>query len=95
MTNTEKFLVVLTAASVVRDATGNINDTIPLGSVCEFSKTACELGYNFSSCAVEKCNFGLNNNNQVHKFIDVKFALEKTFFFFFCFKKNPLTSVLR
>lgn len=70
MANRGKSAVVFTAASVVRDATGNINDTIAIGSmVCEGpAKAACELGYNFSICAVEKCDFGLNNNNQVGKF---------------------------
>ncbi|XP_075904810.1 solute carrier family 12 member 1 [Nelusetta ayraudi] len=53
------------SASVVRDATGNITDAIVTG-VCEGpAQAACELGYNFSICAIEKCPFGLNNNNQV------------------------------
>ncbi|XP_070785986.1 solute carrier family 12 member 1 isoform X2 [Enoplosus armatus] len=54
------------SATVVRDATGNINDNITAGALCTGpAAAACELGYNFSSCAVEKCNFGLINNNQV------------------------------
>uniref|UniRef100_A0A665T1Y5 Solute carrier family 12 member 1 n=1 Tax=Echeneis naucrates TaxID=173247 RepID=A0A665T1Y5_ECHNA len=55
------------SATVLRDATGNLNDTVALGTLCDGSSAiACELGYNFSSCAVEKCNFGLMNNFQVH-----------------------------
>uniref|UniRef100_A0A665TBW8 Solute carrier family 12 member 1 n=1 Tax=Echeneis naucrates TaxID=173247 RepID=A0A665TBW8_ECHNA len=54
------------SATVLRDATGNLNDTVALGTLCDGSSAiACELGYNFSSCAVEKCNFGLMNNFQV------------------------------
>uniref|UniRef100_A0A3B4UUE6 Solute carrier family 12 member 1 n=1 Tax=Seriola dumerili TaxID=41447 RepID=A0A3B4UUE6_SERDU len=54
------------SATVVRDATGNITDAIPIGSFCNGSSSiACELGYNFSSCEVEKCKFGSMNNFQV------------------------------
>ncbi|KAM8893684.1 solute carrier family 12 member 1 isoform 2-T2 [Spinachia spinachia] len=54
------------SATVVRNATGNISDIITAGMVCNGSSVAaCELGYDFSSCAVEKCKFGLINNNQV------------------------------
>ncbi|KAM3877435.1 LOW QUALITY PROTEIN: solute carrier family 12 member 1 [Diretmus argenteus] len=54
------------SATVVRDATGNVNDTVTMGAACEGSAVAaCELGFNFSSCAVEDCKFGLLNNNQV------------------------------
>lgn len=54
------------SATVVRDATGNITDLIIPGESCVGSAVAaCELGYNFSSCAVETCQFGLMNNFQV------------------------------
>ncbi|XP_053720428.1 solute carrier family 12 member 1 isoform X1 [Synchiropus splendidus] len=57
------------SASVVRDATGNRNDTIDImPSTCEGSAVAaCELGYNFTSCSLEgaDCKFGLMNNFQV------------------------------
>uniref|UniRef100_A0AAQ4QSA1 Solute carrier family 12 member 1 n=1 Tax=Gasterosteus aculeatus aculeatus TaxID=481459 RepID=A0AAQ4QSA1_GASAC len=54
------------SATVVRDATGNATDIITAGMVCNGSSVAaCELGYDFSSCAVEKCKFGSINNNQV------------------------------
>ncbi|XP_067352021.1 solute carrier family 12 member 1 isoform X2 [Channa argus] len=54
------------SATVVRDATGNITDLVTPGVPCNGSAiAACELGYNFSSCEVEKCNFGLMNNFQV------------------------------
>ncbi|XP_057692239.1 solute carrier family 12 member 1 [Corythoichthys intestinalis] len=54
------------SASVVRDATGNITDLITPGVPCDGSAVAaCELGYNFSSCAVETCAFGAMNNFQV------------------------------
>ncbi|XP_077419164.1 solute carrier family 12 member 1 isoform X2 [Vanacampus margaritifer] len=54
------------SASVVRDATGNFTDLITPGVPCEGSAVAaCELGYNFSSCAVENCVFGAMNSFQV------------------------------
>ncbi|XP_037102636.1 solute carrier family 12 member 1 isoform X2 [Syngnathus acus] len=54
------------SASVVRDATGNITDLITPNVSCgDSAVAACELGYNFSSCAVESCKFGAMNNFQV------------------------------
>uniref|UniRef100_A0AAY4E5X0 Solute carrier family 12 member 1 n=1 Tax=Denticeps clupeoides TaxID=299321 RepID=A0AAY4E5X0_9TELE len=49
---------------IVRDATGNLNDTIVEGMSCNFS-AACDFGYDFSACATKKCSFGLMNNFQV------------------------------
>ncbi|TMS12951.1 Solute carrier family 12 member 1 [Larimichthys crocea] len=54
------------SATVVRDATGNDTDLIIPGANCSGpAAAACELGYDFSSCAVEKCDFGLVNELQV------------------------------
>ncbi|XP_075933844.1 solute carrier family 12 member 1 isoform X2 [Anarhichas minor] len=55
------------SATVVREATGNITDIITAGASCNGSSAlaACELGYDFSSCAVEECKFGSINTNQV------------------------------
>lgn len=56
------------SATVVRDATGDLLDNITAGSMdCAGSSAvaACELGYNFTSCAVESCKYGLMNNFQV------------------------------
>ncbi|XP_056134689.1 solute carrier family 12 member 1 [Lampris incognitus] len=54
------------SATVVRDATGNTTDSITIGTLCNgTAAAACELGYNFSSCDVEDCRFGLMNNFQV------------------------------
>ncbi|XP_064819319.1 solute carrier family 12 member 1-like [Oncorhynchus masou masou] len=56
------------SATVVRDATGNINDTIATGMdmFCNGTNTAaCEQGWNFSSCDVSSCKFGSMNNFQV------------------------------
>nr|XP_056721797.1 solute carrier family 12 member 1 [Euleptes europaea] len=52
------------AACVVRDATGNVNDTVVSGMNCNGS-SACALGYDFSSCKTQKCGYGLMNNFQV------------------------------
>ncbi|XP_028984649.1 solute carrier family 12 member 1 isoform X2 [Betta splendens] len=57
---------LVVSATVVRDATGNTTDLVTPGVSCNGSAmAACELGYNFSSCDVQKCNFGLMNNFQV------------------------------
>ncbi|KAI1889675.1 hypothetical protein AGOR_G00165400 [Albula goreensis] len=52
------------SATVVRDATGNVNDTTATGASCNFS-VACDFGYDFSSCMEMPCKFGLMNNFQV------------------------------
>ncbi|KAJ6664109.1 hypothetical protein lerEdw1_008324 [Lerista edwardsae] len=55
---------ICVAACVVRDATGNLNDTVVSGMNCNGS-SACALGYDFSSCRTEPCGYGLMNNFQV------------------------------
>uniref|UniRef100_A0AAQ5XJY9 Solute carrier family 12 member 1 n=1 Tax=Amphiprion ocellaris TaxID=80972 RepID=A0AAQ5XJY9_AMPOC len=55
------------SATIVRDATGNITDAIlNPGKPCNGSTAAaCELGFDFSSCETETCDFGLMNNFQM------------------------------
>ncbi|KAG8440504.1 hypothetical protein GDO86_006307 [Hymenochirus boettgeri] len=57
-------VAICAAASVVRDATGNINDTITSVINCNGS-AACSLGYDFSICEEQGCKYGLMNNFQV------------------------------
>ncbi|XP_047678075.1 solute carrier family 12 member 1 [Tachysurus fulvidraco] len=57
-------IALCVSGTVVRDATGNINDTITPGSSCNFS-SACDFGYDFSTCADNPCKYGLMNNFQV------------------------------
>ncbi|XP_042199013.1 solute carrier family 12 member 1-like isoform X1 [Callorhinchus milii] len=57
-------VAICTGASVVRDGTGNTNDTISSSTRCNGS-AACSLGYDFSACNTKTCNFGLMNNFQV------------------------------
>ncbi|ERE70940.1 solute carrier family 12 member 1 isoform 1 [Cricetulus griseus] len=57
-------VAICVAACVVRDATGSINDTIISGMSCNGS-AACGLGYDFSRCQHEPCQYGLMNNFQV------------------------------
>ncbi|XP_041644517.1 solute carrier family 12 member 1 [Cheilinus undulatus] len=52
------------SATVVRDATGNITDAITTAISCNGS-AACELGFDFSVCAVKECKYGLMNSFQV------------------------------
>ncbi|XP_071424997.1 solute carrier family 12 member 1 isoform X2 [Pithys albifrons albifrons] len=56
-------VLICAASCVVRDATGNINDTVVPGMSCNGS--ACGLGYDFSRCASQPCDYGLMNNFQV------------------------------
>uniref|UniRef100_A0A4W4G4E7 Solute carrier family 12 member 1 n=1 Tax=Electrophorus electricus TaxID=8005 RepID=A0A4W4G4E7_ELEEL len=58
------YLGIALCATVVRDATGNLNDTITPGAKCNFS-VACNFGYDFSICRTTKCQYGLMNNFQV------------------------------
>uniref|UniRef100_A0A6J0TFG0 Solute carrier family 12 member 1 isoform X1 n=1 Tax=Pogona vitticeps TaxID=103695 RepID=A0A6J0TFG0_9SAUR len=57
-------VAICAAACVVRDATGNVNDTVVSGMNCNGS-SACTLGYDFSSCKTQTCDYGLMNNFQV------------------------------
>ncbi|XP_072928176.1 solute carrier family 12 member 2 isoform X2 [Hemitrygon akajei] len=56
---------VAAGSCIVRDATGNLTDMIPPGTVTNCTTAACKLGFNFSSCATNKCSYGLMNNFQV------------------------------
>ncbi|NXV09646.1 S12A1 protein, partial [Cettia cetti] len=57
-------VAICAGACVVRDATGNVNDTVVPGMSCNGS-SACGLGYDFSRCASQPCDYGLMNNFQV------------------------------
>ncbi|XP_035755313.1 solute carrier family 12 member 1 isoform X1 [Egretta garzetta] len=57
-------VAICVASCVVRDATGNMNDTVVPGMSCNGS-SACSLGYDFSRCASQPCDYGLMNNFQV------------------------------
>ncbi|PKU48118.1 solute carrier family 12 member 1 [Limosa lapponica baueri] len=57
-------VAVCVGSCVVRDATGSINDTVVPGMSCNGS-SACSLGYDFSRCANQPCDYGLMNNFQV------------------------------
>ncbi|NXP43741.1 S12A1 protein, partial [Heliornis fulica] len=59
-----KYRTSASSSCVVRDATGNINDTVVPGMSCNGS-SACSLGYDFSRCASQPCDYGLMNNFQV------------------------------
>uniref|UniRef100_A0A4X2LBI9 Solute carrier family 12 member 2 n=1 Tax=Vombatus ursinus TaxID=29139 RepID=A0A4X2LBI9_VOMUR len=57
-------IAVSVGSCVVRDATGNINDTITM-ELTNCSSAACKLNFDFSSCETTDCNYGLMNNFQV------------------------------
>jgi hypothetical protein len=59
-------LIVIFASGscVVRDATGNVNDTI-VTEIANCTSAACKLNFDFSSCETSPCSYGLMNNFQV------------------------------
>ncbi|KFP91244.1 Solute carrier family 12 member 2, partial [Apaloderma vittatum] len=56
-------IAVSVGSCVVRDATGNVNNTI-VTELTNCTTAACKLNYDFSSCQTE-CHYGLMNNFQV------------------------------
>ncbi|XP_039615427.1 solute carrier family 12 member 2 isoform X1 [Polypterus senegalus] len=58
-------IAVSAGSCVVRDATGNFNDTVSMGKFSNCTEAACKLGYDFSSCKNNKCSYGLMNDFQV------------------------------
>ncbi|NWJ09614.1 S12A2 protein, partial [Crypturellus undulatus] len=56
-------IAVSVGSCVVRDATGNVNNTI-ISELTNCTTAACKLNYDFSSCQKE-CHYGLMNNFQV------------------------------
>ncbi|KAK2913269.1 hypothetical protein Q8A67_001668 [Cirrhinus molitorella] len=57
---------VTVAASVVRDASGNLSDSLSLNSSIPCTGLGCKFGWNFDQCEQNRtCNFGLANHFQV------------------------------
>ncbi|XP_042365015.1 solute carrier family 12 member 2 [Plectropomus leopardus] len=59
-------VAVSTGSCIVRDATGNVNDTVS-SQFMNCTDASCKFGYDFSSCKSEKgsCQYGLQNDFQV------------------------------
>lgn len=65
---------------IVRDASGNMNDTVSSQFLTNCSDAACKFGYDFSSCKNDKdgCRYGLQKDFQVwsrHTKRDVKITM--------------------
>ncbi|CAL1568193.1 unnamed protein product [Knipowitschia caucasica] len=60
-------VAVSTGSCIVRDASGNINDTVSSLFMSNCTDAACKFGFDFSSCknSEEGCRFGLQNDFQV------------------------------
>ncbi|CAB1460473.1 unnamed protein product [Pleuronectes platessa] len=60
-------VAVSTGSCIVREATGNVNDTLSSEFMLNCTDAACKFGYDFSSCQTEKysCHHGLLNDFQV------------------------------
>lgn len=59
---------LLTVGScIVRDASGNVNDTVSSHFMTNCSDVACHLGFDFSTCknSAKGCRHGLHNDYQV------------------------------
>ncbi|XP_005069151.1 solute carrier family 12 member 2 isoform X2 [Mesocricetus auratus] len=57
-------IAVSVGSCVVRDATGNVNDTITT-ELTNCTSAACQLNFDFSYCESNACDYGLMNNFQV------------------------------
>ncbi|XP_035296030.1 solute carrier family 12 member 2 isoform X3 [Cricetulus griseus] len=57
-------IAVSVGSCVVRDATGNVNDTITT-ELTNCTSAACQLNFDFSYCESKTCDYGLMNNFQV------------------------------
>ncbi|XP_011356640.1 solute carrier family 12 member 2 [Pteropus medius] len=57
-------IAVSVGSCVVRDATGNVNDTI-VTELTNCTSAACKLNFDFSYCKSNPCSYGLMNNFQV------------------------------
>uniref|UniRef100_A0A2K6FQZ6 Solute carrier family 12 member 3 n=1 Tax=Propithecus coquereli TaxID=379532 RepID=A0A2K6FQZ6_PROCO len=57
-------IAVSVGSCVVRDATGNVNDTI-VTELTNCTSAACKLNFDFSFCESNPCSYGLMNNFQV------------------------------
>lgn len=60
-------VAVTPGSCTVRDASGNMNDTLSSQFMANCTDAACKFGFNFSSCKNDKdgCRHGLHNNVQV------------------------------
>ncbi|XP_066504942.1 solute carrier family 12 member 10, tandem duplicate 1 [Hoplias malabaricus] len=57
---------VTAGACVVRDASGNLNDSLPLNFSGPCEGLGCKLGWNFTHCEQSHtCSFGMSNSFQV------------------------------
>ncbi|XP_006810477.1 solute carrier family 12 member 2-like, partial [Neolamprologus brichardi] len=59
-------VAISTGSCILRDASGNVNDTISSHSMANCSTAACKFGYDFSTCKNEdNCRYGLHRDFQV------------------------------
>ncbi|KAM9735500.1 solute carrier family 12 member 2 isoform 2-T2 [Menidia menidia] len=56
-----------TGSAIIRDASGNVNDTISAQFASNCTDAACKFGFDFSSCKSDPqgCRYGLHNDFQV------------------------------
>ncbi|KAI4875896.1 hypothetical protein NFI96_030203 [Prochilodus magdalenae] len=66
-TTVSYLIISITAgACVVRDASGNANDSLPVNYTGDCNGLGCKLGWNFTYCEqTHSCSFGLANSFQV------------------------------
>ncbi|TRY79057.1 hypothetical protein DNTS_033306 [Danionella cerebrum] len=60
------FIAITVASTVVRDASGNVNDSLALNSSIHCSGLGCKFGWNFDRCEQNQtCGYGLANSFQI------------------------------
>ncbi|XP_037548647.1 solute carrier family 12 member 2 [Nematolebias whitei] len=59
-------VAISTGSCIVRDASGNVNDTVSSHFMTNCSDVACHLGFDFSTCknSAKGCRHGLHNDYQ-------------------------------
>ncbi|XP_067340075.1 solute carrier family 12 member 2-like isoform X2 [Channa argus] len=64
-------VAVSAGACIVRDASGNVNDTVSSQFMMNCTDAACKFGYDFVTCKSEKdgCRFGLHNDLQMMRLV--------------------------
>ncbi|XP_061887508.1 solute carrier family 12 member 2 isoform X2 [Entelurus aequoreus] len=60
-------VAVSTGSCIVRDASGNMNDTVSSQFMANCTDASCKFGFDFSACKSDKdgCRYGLQNDFQV------------------------------
>lgn len=57
--------IITLGSCIVRDASGNVNDTVSAQFMANCTDAACKFGFDFSCKSENSCKFGLHKDFQV------------------------------